>query len=69
MAKKKPPMKEVVDKVEMLTRVNNTLIEMIEDLGSWFKLYIEYNKHTDDFKGWMDEKRKIREKIMGGKNG
>ena len=33
MKNKKPTNKEIVAKVEMLTRVNNTLVEMIDNVG------------------------------------
>ena len=68
MAKKKPRNKEIEAKVEVLTRVNNTIVKMIDDIGGYFRYYIEFKKDTDDFRGWMDEKRKIRQQIMGEKN-
>ena len=68
MAKKKPTIKEMEAKVETLTRVNNTVVKMIDDLGGYFRYYIEFKKDTDDFRGWMDEKRKIRQQIMGEKH-
>ena len=68
MAKKRPTNKEMEAKIEVLTRVNNTLVKMIEDLGGYFRYYIEFKKDTDDFRGWMDEKQKIRQRIMGGTN-
>ena len=67
MAKKKPTVKELEAKVEVLTRVNNIVVKSLDDLGGFFRYYIEFKKDTDDFKGWMDEKRKIRQDIMGGK--
>ena len=68
MAKKGPTNKEVAAKVEVLTRVNNTIVKMIDDVGGYFKYYVEFKKDTDDFRGWMDEKRKIRQQIMGVKD-
>ena len=37
---KKPTNKEIVAKVEMLTRVNNIAIEMIDNVGNTIKQYI-----------------------------
>ena len=36
MARKKPTIKEIEAKVEMLTRVNNTVVEMVTNLGNIF---------------------------------
>ena len=41
MKKKKPTIKEIVAKVEMLTRVNNIAIEMIDNVGNTIKQYID----------------------------
>ena len=41
MVNKKPTNKEIVAKVEMLTRVNNTLVEMIDNVGDALRKYIE----------------------------
>ena len=65
MAKKKPTIKELEAKVETLTRVNNIVVKSLDDLGGYFRYYIEFKKDTDDFRGWMDEKYKIRKQIMG----
>ena len=67
-SKKKVTNKELEAKVEMLTKVNNTLVQMVTDLGGYFRSYVEFNKDTDNFTGWLDEKRKIRQEIMGEKN-
>ena len=63
---KKPTNKEIVAKIEMLNRVNSTVVEMVENLGKYFKDYIEYKKDTSDFSEYLLEKQKIREKIMKG---
>ena len=46
---KKPTMKEVVAKVEMLNRVNTTVIDMVTNLGDALKQYIEYKDDAKDF--------------------
>ena len=46
---KKPTLKEVVAKVEMLNRVNTTVIEMVENLANTIKQYIEFKKDAEDF--------------------
>ena len=66
MARKKPTIKEIEAKVEMLTRVNNTVCEMVDNLGNIFKEYIEFKGDTQDYAEYVDEQRKIREKIMRG---
>ena len=66
--KKKITNKAMEAKIEMLTKVNNTLVQMVTDLGGYFRSYIEFNKDTDNFTGWLDEKRKIRQEIMGRTN-
>ena len=68
MAKKKPTIKEIEAKVEMLTRVNNTVVEMVDNLGTIFKNYIDFKGDTQDFADYTEEQRKIREKIMGEAN-
>ena len=55
MAKRKPTIKEVEAKVEMLNRVNTTVIEMVDILGSTIKQYIEYKKDTQDFHEYQKE--------------
>lgn len=61
---KKPTNKEIVAKVEMLTRVNNTAIEMIENLGNIIKQYIEYKDDTADFHEYQKEMLNVRKKII-----
>ena len=45
----KPTNKEIVSKVEMLTRVNNTLVEMMDTFGSTLKEYIEFKGDSKDY--------------------
>ena len=52
---RKPTNKEIVAKVEALTRVNNIVIEMVDNLGNSLKQYIEYKKDEDDFMKHMKE--------------
>ena len=66
---KKPTLKEVVAKVEMLNRVNTTVIEMVENLGNSFKQYVEFKKDAKDFHDHQKEILLIREKIKGNING
>ena len=68
MKQKKPTMKEVVAKVEMLNRVNTTVIEMVENLGTTIKQYIEFKEDADDFFEYQKEILEIRKKITGDKN-
>ena len=65
MAKRKPTIKEVEAKVEMLNRVNTTVIEMVDILGSTIKQYIEYKKDTQDFHEYQKEILDARKKIKG----
>ena len=65
---KKPTMKEVVAKVEMLNRVNTTVIEMVENLGNVIKQYIEFKDDASDFHEYQKEILEIRKKITGDKN-
>ena len=58
-------MKEVVVKVEMLNRVNTTVIEMVENLGNSLKQYIEFKEDAKDFHEYQKEILKIRKKIKG----
>ena len=65
MKQKKPTMKEVVAKVEMLNRVNTTVIEMVQNLGDSLKQYIEFKDDVKDFHGYQKEILEIRKKIKG----
>ena len=65
---KKPTMKEVVAKVEMLNRVNSTVIEMVENLSNSIKQYIEFKDDAKDFHEYQKEIIKIRKKIKGEAN-
>ena len=70
MEKKKPTIKEVVAKVEMLTNVNNIAIQMIENIGNSLKQYIEFKDDVKDFHEYQQEILEIRRKIKGEvKNG
>ena len=64
---KKPTIKEVVAKVEMLTAVNNTLCEMIDNLSSIFKQYVEFKDDVKDFHEYQKEILDARDKIRGKK--
>ena len=64
---KKPTLKEVVAKVEMLNRVNTTVIEMVENLANTIKQYIEFKKDAEDFIEYQKEILEIRQKIKGEK--
>ena len=66
---KKPTIKEIVAKVEMLNRVNTTLIEMVENLGNSLKQYIEFKEDVKDFHGYQKEILEIRKKIKGESDG
>ena len=67
MVNKKPTMKEVVAKVEMLNRVNSTVIEMVENLSNSIKQYIEFKGDVEDFHKYQKEILEIRKKIKGEK--
>ena len=71
MTNKKPTNKEIVAKVEMLTRVNNTviLVQMIENLTDSLKQYIEFKGDVKDFHEYQKEILEIRKKIKGEANG
>ena len=62
---KKPTNKEIVAKVEMLTRVNNIACEMIDNLGSIFKQYVEFKNDVEDFHQYQKEILDARQKIKG----
>lgn len=68
MGAKKPTIKEVVAKVEMLNRVNSTVIQMIETLGLAFKQYIEFKKDSKDFQEYQKEMLEIRKRLMEESN-
>jgi len=68
MKQKKPTMKEVVAKVEMLNRVNTTVIDMIDNLGNALKQYIEFKDDVKDFHEYQQEILEIRKKIKGETN-
>jgi len=65
MEKKKPTNKEIVAKVEALTRVNNIAIEMIDNIGNALKQYIEYKKDAKDFHEYQKEILEANKKIKG----
>ena len=65
---KKPTNKEIVAKVEMLNRVNSTVIEMIENFSNSLKQYIEFKEDIEDFHKYQKEILEIRQKIKGEKN-
>ena len=69
MASKKPTNKEIVAKVEMLTKVNNTVIDMVDNLGSIIKEYIEFKNDTKDYAEYILDKKKTRDEIMRRTNG
>ena len=62
-------MKEVVAKVEMLNRVNTTVIQMVEYLGNSLKQYVEFKEDTKDFHEYQREILEIRKKIKGESDG
>ena len=65
MEKKKPTNKEIVAKVEMLNRVNTTVIKMIENLGNMMKQYIEFKEDVQDFHEYQKEILNARKKLSG----
>ena len=66
MAQKKPTIKEVVAKVEMLNRVNDTVVKMVTDLGYLIKQYIEFKDDAKDFHEYQKEILEARKKITEG---
>ena len=66
---KKPTLKEVVAKVEMLNRVNTTVIEMVENLTNSLKQYIEFKDDAKDFHEYQREILEIRKRIKGESDG
>ena len=69
MERKKPTNKEIVAKVESLTRVNNIAIQMIENIGNSLKKYIEFKKDVKDFHEYQKEILEASAKIKGESNG
>ena len=65
----KPTNKEIVAKVEMLTRVNNTLVEMMETFGDTLKEYIAFKGDSKDYQDYLSDRKKTRDKIIRGANG
>ena len=65
MERKKPTLKEIVAKIEMLTAVNNTLCEMVDNLSSIFKQYVEFKDDVKDFHEYQKEILDARQKIKG----
>ena len=63
MAKKKPTIKEIEAKVEMLNRVNSTVIDMVNQLGYLIKQYIEFKEDAKDFHDYQKEILDARQKI------
>jgi len=68
MSKKKPTIKEMEAKIEMLNRVNTSIVEMVTNLGEYFREYIEFKDDVEDFIAFKKEKQEIAKKIMGEKN-
>ena len=66
---KKPTMKEVVAKVEMLNRVNTTVIDMVTNLGDALKQYIDFKDDAKDFHEYQREILEIRKRIKGESDG
>ena len=64
MEKKKTTNKEIVAKVEMLTAVNNTLCEMMDNLTNSLKQYIEFKDDVKDFQQYQKEILDARKKIV-----
>ena len=62
---KKPTLKEVVAKVEMLNQVNNTVIQMVDSIGYTLKQYIEFKNDAKDFHEHQKEILEIQKKIKG----
>jgi len=65
MARKKPTVKEIEAKVELLTRVNNQACQMVDNLGNMIKFYIEFKGETEDFQEYY--MKKIQEIRKGKK--
>ena len=69
MERKKPTIKEVVAKVEALTRVNNIAIQMIENIGNSLKQYIEFKNDVKDFHEYQKEILEASAKLKGESDG
>jgi len=68
MARKKPTLKEIEAKVEVLTRINNQICQTVDNIGGIIKFYIEMKGDTVDFQKYYTEKvEEIRAKISGDK--
>ena len=68
MARKKPTIKELEAKVELLTRINNQACQMIDTIGSMVKIYIQFRGDEQEFKGYYQKEiNKIKKQITGGK--
>ena len=65
--KKKPTNREIVAKVESLTKINNTLCQMVDNLALVVKGYIEYKGDKEDFLKYTEDRRNFEKKIMEGK--
>ena len=65
MAGKKPTNKEIVAKVESLTRINNICCEMIDTIGNTLKQYLEFKGDVKDFHEYQKEILDARKKITG----
>ena len=70
MARKKPTVKEIEAKVEVLTRINNQVCQMVDNLGNMIRFYIELKGDTEEFsKYYLKKIEEVREKILkGGSN-
>tara|TARA_R110000824_G_scaffold87475_2_gene215631 strand:- start:111 stop:335 length:225 start_codon:yes stop_codon:yes gene_type:complete len=66
MATKKPTIKEITAKVEMLNRVNDTVVDMVNNLGYLVKQYIEFKDDVKDFHEYQKEILAARKKITEG---
>ena len=69
MAGRKPTNKEIVAKVEALTRVNNIAIQMIENIGQSLKQYLEFKGDVKDFHEYQKEILEASAKIKGESDG
>ena len=67
MAKRKPTIKEIEAKVEVLTKINNQVCQMVDNLGSMVRIYIEFKGDSEEFPGYYLKKvEEIRAKILSG---